>query len=144
MALIRKSTGLLGITAIPAKAGSDGSGSDDLPKVAVSRHSLTYLLYGAVIFALLGLMPMIASRCRGGDKGRGGKSRRSLRRQAQRVATEEEDVDMMEEAMMDDDEEGMGPPAAAHADEDDDEPEVRPRKSEKKKKKKKDRDRARV
>ena len=32
-----------------------------------SRHNLTYLLYGGVIFAVLGLLPMVSARCRGDE-----------------------------------------------------------------------------
>ena len=62
---------------------------------------MTYLLYGAVIFALLAIAPMVATRCRA-DNDPKGKSRRQLRRQAQRVATEEDDV---EDALADEEEE---------------------------------------
>ena len=73
----------------------------EVPHASISRHSMTYLLYGGVIFALLAIAPMIAARFRG-DGDPKGKSRRQLRRQAQRVATEEEDV---EDALAEEEEE---------------------------------------
>ena len=110
-----------------------------MPAVAVNRHNLTYLLYGAVIFAVLGLLPMVSARLRSGrdDDARGGKNRRKMRRQAQRVATDEDDD--IEDAMIDR-QDGV---AAAVDDEDEDE-EIEMVRAKEKKKKKKDKGRARV
>ena len=128
MRAIHPSSG--GVPAIPGAV----SGPGGVPQVAMNRHNLTYLLYGAVIFAVLGLLPMISARCRRDDDTRGGKSRRKMRRQAQRVATEEDDI---EDAIMD----GADDVPAAMDDEEEEEQLARPRE---KKKKKKDKGRARV
>ena len=112
-------------------------GPGGVPQVEMSRHNLTYLLYGAVVFAVLGLLPMVAARCRCKDEARGGKSRQKMRRQAQRLATEEEDLEL-EDAIM-----GREDAVGTMDDEDDEEqPEVV--RARDKKTKKKDRGRARV
>ena len=89
----------LRIGALPGRA--DSTSADAAGAVAhakISRHNLTYLMYGAVIFAVLGLVPMIAGRFRGDADGDDGssRSRRKLRKHAQRVATEEDEADMMD------------------------------------------------
>jgi hypothetical protein len=94
-----------------------------LPRASISRHNLTYLLYGAVIFGMFALVPTIRARF-SEDDGLRAKSRRGMRRQAQRIATDE-----------DDELDGIIADQAEDLDEGDEE-EERPRAREKKKKEK--------
>jgi len=94
-----------------------------LPRASISRHNLTYLLYGAVIFGMFALIPTIRARF-SEDDGLRAKSRRGMRRQAQRIATDE-----------DDELDGIIADQAEDLDEGDEE-EERPRAREKKKKEK--------
>ena len=125
--------------------GGRGSISDKLGTTASpapqedGKSDVTYMLYGAALFAVFGLVPLVARQCRQGGDDRGPrsskKSRRHLRKQAQRVATEEDEDEEDEELHH---AEQGGEEGGEEEDDDNDFHDRRPKaKSEKKREKKK-------